>query len=42
MKAPIEHVDFGRTAADYLAYRAGFPDSLFSRLGGLVTSGLQP
>lgn len=41
MKAPIEHVDFGRTAADYLAYRAGFPDSLFSRLSGLVTGGCQ-
>ena len=25
-------VDFGRTAADYAAYRAGFPDALFSRL----------
>ena len=25
-------IDFGRTAADYAAYRAGFPDALFSRL----------
>jgi SAM-dependent methyltransferase len=25
-------VDFGRTAADYAAYRAGFPDEFFSRL----------
>ncbi|MGO9961314.1 MAG: class I SAM-dependent methyltransferase [Solirubrobacteraceae bacterium] len=25
-------VDFGRTAADYAAYRAGFPDKFFSRL----------
>jgi SAM-dependent methyltransferase len=25
-------VDFGRVAADYAAYRAGFPDELFSRL----------
>ncbi len=28
-------VDFGRTARDYAAYRAGFPDALFSRLGEL-------
>ena len=25
-------VDFGPTAADYAAYRAGFPDEFFSRL----------
>src|SRR3974390_1643090 len=25
-------VDFGRTAADYPAYRAGYPDELFARL----------
>jgi SAM-dependent methyltransferase len=28
-------VDFGRTASDYGAYRAGFPDGLFSRLGDM-------
>jgi SAM-dependent methyltransferase len=28
-------VDFGRTARDYAAYRAGFPDELFSRLGDM-------
>ena len=29
---PIDHADFGRTVADYIAYRAGFPDSLHDRL----------
>jgi SAM-dependent methyltransferase len=28
-------VDFGRTATDYAAYRAGFPDEFFSRLSGM-------
>jgi SAM-dependent methyltransferase len=28
-------VDFGRTATDYAAYRAGFPDEFFSRLGAM-------
>ena len=28
-------IDFGRTAADYGAYRAGFPEALFDRLAGL-------
>jgi SAM-dependent methyltransferase len=28
-------VDFGRTARDYAAHRAGFPDSFFERLFGL-------
>lgn len=28
-------VDFGRTAGDYAAYRAGFPDEFFSRLGAM-------
>jgi len=32
MKAPIDNVDFGKTASDYLMHRAGFPDSLFVRL----------
>ena len=32
MQAPIENIDFGLTANDYLKYRAGFPDSLFSEL----------
>jgi hypothetical protein len=32
MKAPIDHVDFGKTASDYLMHRAGFPDSVFVRL----------
>ncbi|MFQ5514915.1 MAG: class I SAM-dependent methyltransferase [Myxococcota bacterium] len=27
-------IDFGRTATDYAAHRAGFPDSLFERLEG--------
>ncbi len=34
MKAPIENADFGRTADDYLTHRAGFPESLFTRLEG--------
>ena len=28
-------VEFGRTARDYAAYRAGFPDEFFSRLGDM-------
>ncbi len=28
-------VDFGRTAGDYAAYRAGFPDEFFARLGAM-------
>jgi 2-polyprenyl-3-methyl-5-hydroxy-6-metoxy-1,4-benzoquinol methylase len=28
-------VDFGRTAGDYAAYRAGFPDEFFSRLADM-------
>lgn len=28
-------VDFGRTASDYAAYRVGFPDRFFSRLGDM-------
>jgi len=28
-------VDFGRAAGDYAAYRAGFPDELFARLGAM-------
>ena len=28
-------VDFGRTARDYAAYRAGFPDEFFSRLAAM-------
>jgi SAM-dependent methyltransferase len=28
-------VDFGRTASDYAAYRAGFPDEFFSRLADM-------
>ncbi|HIE89278.1 MAG TPA: hypothetical protein EYG52_05115 [Pseudomonadales bacterium] len=32
MKAPIDNVDFGKTASDYLMHRAGFPDRLFFRL----------
>jgi len=36
-------VNFGRTAADYGRYRAGFPDSLFARLAaeGLIAPGLR-
>lgn len=35
-------IDFGRTAADYGRYRAGFPDSFFERLfaDGIVRSGM--
>ena len=29
----MEGVDFGNTAPDYARYRAGFPDSFFSKLG---------
>lgn len=32
MKAPVSNVNFGKTAADYLMHRAGFPKSLFVRL----------
>ena len=32
MKSPIANSDFGLTADDYSSYRAGFPDSLFSKL----------
>ena len=28
-------VDFGRTAMDYAAYRASFPEEFFSRLEGM-------
>jgi hypothetical protein len=28
-------VDFGRTASDYAAYRAGFPDEFFARLADM-------
>jgi len=28
-------VDFGRTAVDYAAHRAGFPEELFRRLGDM-------
>lgn len=36
-------VNFGRTAADYGRYRAGFPESLFARLAaeGLIAPGLR-
>ena len=32
MKAPIDEAKFGLTADDYVKYRAGFPQSLFTRL----------
>ncbi|MCY4566550.1 MAG: class I SAM-dependent methyltransferase, partial [Gammaproteobacteria bacterium] len=37
----MEGVDFGSTAPDYARYRAGFPDSFFSKLGqhGVVIQG---
>lgn len=35
MKAPIADADFGKTADDYLTHRAGFPESLFSKLSAL-------
>ncbi len=42
MAETIETVNFGRTAADYGRYRAGFPEALFERLGdlGLIRPGL--
>lgn len=27
-----QHIDFGRTAKDYACYRAGFPESFFTRI----------
>ncbi len=41
MKAPINDVDFGKTADDYVTHRAGFPKSLFERLAefGIGTGG---
>ncbi len=30
--SPIEQADFGKTATDYLTYRAGFPKSVFEKL----------
>jgi SAM-dependent methyltransferase len=32
MDMQIRNIDFGRTADDYRRHRAGFPDSLFTRL----------
>lgn len=32
MSTTLENVDFGKTAADYLTHRAGFPESLFRHL----------
>ena len=36
-------VDFGRTSSDYAKYRAGFPDSFFTRLeqDGVLRPGLR-
>jgi SAM-dependent methyltransferase len=32
----VNDVDFGRRSADYAAYRPGFPDSFYERLGALA------